>query len=463
MIKNIERTIELLKQLRREEQMQALAQRAEELKALQDQLNREHQAQEGSQKQDAKESQDRAERQESAARETQQLAQDVERLAAESQQQGEQNEMNQTAEQLKEEAEQPQHEAAESAREQQNSQARQKGQRASQGLQSAAQRMRKMSAESHQQRAQVDAAAVRRAAQDLVSIQREADANMRENQSMNQQANRQTDLSEGVGRVSDSLYTLAERSPFISPRLGQALGRAMNQLSQSGKDLASGNRARGEQVGLEAGASLNEAVLELRNSEQSMCKMPGEGEGQQQGTGQRMADIGQKQQQLNQRSRNLAEQLSQQMRLSSGDRAELERLSQEQARLREQLTQIQRDDELRRELLGRVDAAEREMKEVEEALRGGQLGGDLEEKQTRILSRLLDAQRSVNRRDFDPEREARPGEQIERASPPEIPDELMRETDRLRLDLMRSESDRYPAQYRAYIEAYLRSLNGTRR
>ena len=42
-------------------------------------------------------------------------------------------------------------------------------------------------------------------------------------------------------------------------------------------------------------------------------------------------------------------------------------------------------------------------------------------------------------------------------------EQLLRETDRLRLDMLRAESDRYPAQYRTYIEAYLRSLNGIRR
>jgi len=39
----------------------------------------------------------------------------------------------------------------------------------------------------------------------------------------------------------------------------------------------------------------------------------------------------------------------------------------------------------------------------------------------------------------------------------------MRENDRLRLDLLKAEADRYPAQYRAFIEAYLRSLNGSQR
>jgi hypothetical protein len=40
---------------------------------------------------------------------------------------------------------------------------------------------------------------------------------------------------------------------------------------------------------------------------------------------------------------------------------------------------------------------------------------------------------------------------------------MLQENDRLRLDLLKAELDRYPAQYRAFVEAYLRSLNGARR
>ena len=42
MLENLERTLELLKKLRDEEHLQALAQRAAELKSQQDALNREH-------------------------------------------------------------------------------------------------------------------------------------------------------------------------------------------------------------------------------------------------------------------------------------------------------------------------------------------------------------------------------------------------------------------------------------
>jgi len=476
MLQNLQRTLELLKKLREEERLEALAQRAEELKANQDQLNQEHAAAEKkesessreakdgkSAQQKAQEAQQRASEQQKAAQESEQLAQDAKEMAEKLAQQEEKDQLAQTAEELQQEAAEPQKEAASSTQKMQNGQAKRSGQKASQGLQKAAQQLKKMASQRQQESDGADLAAVRRAAQDLVSLQRESEGNLQQSRPNDERANRQTDLSEGVARVADSLGVIAKNTPFLSPKLSESLGKAMNQLSQSGKDLASGNRSRGEQLGREGSTALNEAILELRLSEASMCKQPGQGNGEQPGMGQRMSSLGQQQSQLNQRSKSIAQRLSEQMRLSAGDRDEMQRLGQEQARLREQLEQIQRDDQSRRELLGRLDATRREMQEVEEALRSGTASGDLEEKQTRILSRLLDAQRSVNRRDFDPERESRAGTETVLRSAPEIPADLLRENDRLRSDLLKADADRYPAQYRAFIEAYLKSLNEQRR
>jgi hypothetical protein len=101
------------------------------------------------------------------------------------------------------------------------------------------------------------------------------------------------------------------------------------------------------------------------------------------------------------------------------------------------------------------------MDEVEESIRQGDVGDDLEQKQTQILSRLLDAQRSIHRRDFDPEREARRGEDVAHPSPAALSKDLLRENDRLRQDLLKADADRVPSQYRTLIEAYLRALNGS--
>ena len=269
----------------------------------------------------------------------------------------------------------------------------------------------------------------------------------------------QSDLAEGTARVADSLWALSKRSPFIGRDLAEALGRAIGGLQQSSRQLGQGDRAGGEAAGRTAAGALLEAVLGLRQTEDSMCQSPGQG---QPGGSvpMRMDQLGQDQGALNDRTRRLSQRLSEQARLSAGDRDQLERMAAEQARLRDELRRIEEEDRDRRQLLGQLDRTGEEMKQVEAALRQGRFGDEVEQRQQHILSRLLDAQRSVNRRDFDPQRESRPGEDVRRGSPAALPAELLRESDRLRLDLLKAQADRYPAQYRAFVEAYLRALNG---
>ncbi len=456
LLKNLERTAELLKQMRQEEKLASLAQRTEEMKAIQDQLNRGLESQKPSDQ-----SLERA--QEQAAKETEQIARDAQEQSKQSENPADQAPLDQAAGMLGNEAAPQQHQASQAASKN-RTQAAQSGKKASEALSNAAETLRESLQQRQQEREGVDLAAVRRAGQDLVSLQRESQNNSESSETSPERADHQSDLSEGVARVADSLQALSKRTPFIKPKLSEALGRAMSQLANSAKMLDQGNRPGGQQAGKSASQALNEAVAELRATEGSMCNKPGGMKNGKQSPGQQMNEITGQQGRLNQRSRRLTQQMSQQMQLSAGDQAELRRLSEEQRRIREQLEQVQNDDAAHHELLGRLDDTRRDMKSVEEALRDGSTEGDhIEQQQQHILSRLLDAQRSLNRQDFDPERESRPGDDVARRSPAELPAELLRETDRLRLDLLKAEADRYPAQYRAFIETYLRSLNGSHR
>jgi hypothetical protein len=463
MLENLERTLALLQKLRAEERLDALAKKADELAQRQDALNREHDAPPPS---DAAARAERAaqlaSQQREAAARARELANETRETARE-QASEESAELQQAAEQLEQQAAPQQDEAAEAQSRQQGSRARSAGERASRSLQQAAQRLSQSAQRAREGREGADLAAVRRAAQDLLSVERATQSNLDSPADPRERADQQTDLSEGVARVADSLYTLARRSPFITPRLAEQLGRARQQLAQSGRELARGDRQRGDQAGREGGAALNQAVRELRLAESSMCQQPGQGQPGGQNGSQAMGELGERQSQLNQRSRAMAQRLSQQMRLSAGDQSEMRRMAAEQQRLREELERIQQQDERERHLLGRLEGARRDMQEAEEALRAGTPGAELERVQERILSRLLDAQRSVNRRDFDPTRESRPGAEVPRPSPAALSAERLRESDRLRLGLLKADSDRYPARYRAFVEAYLRALSGTAR
>jgi hypothetical protein len=492
MLQQLERSLELLKQLRQEERMDALARRADELKAKQDELNREHaeQAQDRSsqppgqppsaQPQAAKpdapsdgkapssppDSDPQAsqpslgERQKQAAQESRELAKSARDAAHESEDKNGQQRLQEAANELEQNAAEEQESASERSKQGDSQGAQSSGKQASESLSKAADTMRDSAQQQQEEQDARNLAAVRRASQDLVSLSRAAQDNLEARQAAAQAAEAQTDLSEGVARVADSLAALSQQTPFLSNKVNAALGRAMHGLSQSGKEMAQGGRERGEASGRSASASLNEAVKELRAAESSMCQKPGSKPGGKTSS-QRLGEIGQRQNQLNRQSREMARRLSKQLSMAQGEPAEMRRLADEQRRIREQLEEVRRDEEAKKSLLGRLDEVQKDMQKAEETLRQGEMGDELEQQQVQIMSRLLDAARSIHRRDFDPEREARRGEDVAHPSPAALSDDLFRENDRLRQDLLKADADRVPARYRSLIEAYLRSLNAT--
>ncbi len=488
MLKNLERTLELLKQLREEERMESLGRRAEELKKQQDALNEQHaqneqepsaedrdpkgQAEDKSSKPESSKSppasEQLAKQQKAAAEESERLAEDAAEMAEQSESEAVKQALEEAAEELSEQAAAEQRSAAQQQQSGQRKKAKQSGQKASESLAKAAQQMQQSAQQQQQQQDSESLEAMRRAAQDLVSLERATQQNLQQSGSPESQADRQSDLAEGISRVADSLSALSEKTPFMNPSIQQSLGRAQQQMQQSGQQMAGGQRMAGEQSGKSAARSLSETVNALRKAQEEAeaCANPGQGTPMSQGRGQKMSQIGKEQGELNQQTRELTRRMSQQMRMQAGDEAELRRLASEQQRLREQVEQVQGEEDAEadareKKLLGRLDQAKREMQQAEEMLKQGQMSGELEERQNKILSRLLDATRSVNRRDFDPEREARRGELADRDAPAELAPDLLRTRDRLRGDLLKAEADRYPAHYRALIEAYLRALNAS--
>ena len=480
MLQQIERSMELLKQLREEERLEALARRADDLKSRQDELNQKHgemaedqQKRDGEQKSGSDPKSDPqpksgdpsrdalTQQQQHAAEDTRQLSKDAREASKSTDQEDAKQRLEEAAQELEQHASEQQEEAGRESESGDSKSAQSSGQKASESLSKASSSMRTSAQQQQQEQDARNLAAVRRASQDLVALSQAAQQNSEgRQQAPSETADAQTDLAEGVARVADSLSTLSQQTPFMSNKIATALGRAMQGLQQSGREMAQGGQERGQRSGKSASASLNEAVKELRSTEQSMCKQPGQGTGGKTAT-QRLGEVGKQQAQLNKQSREIARKMSQQMAMTQGDPAEMRRLADEQRRIREQLNEVRRDDEAKKSLLGRLDEAQKQMEEVEESIRQGDIGDDIEQKQTQILSRLLDAQRSIHRRDFDPEREARRGEDIARPSPTALNKDLFRENDRLRQDLLKADADRVPSQYRTLIEAYLRALNGS--
>jgi uncharacterized membrane protein YccC len=148
-------------------------------------------------------------------------------------------------------------------------------------------------------------------------------------------------------------------------------------------------------------------------------------------------------------------------KMSLEQRAKMARLAAKQEALRKSLEQLQREQNQHAQLLGRLDEVEREMEETVKALQQNQVNPQLMERQQRILSRLLDASRSMRERDRNNKRKAMPGENLTgRPSPGPLPGELMEFDRTLRDDILRSVRDgTYPQEYEELIRAYFRALS----
>jgi hypothetical protein len=460
MLEGLERSIELMKKIRQEEQAHEVAQRAEELAERQKDLN---DRAENKPATDAERAEKLASEQKQLEAEAQDLKQQLEELARQLEAKP-QEAMESAAEKMESEV-QPQMNQAEQNHRQspQNKgaqkKAQQSGRQAQQKLEQMAQQLEQSANELSDEENQAAAEAIKRSAQDLVDLSRAGEQALAQPGADGERAERQEDLKEGASRVIEDLIETGKDTPYLSPEATQQLGRAINALEQSRDAFAEGNPGRGKQAGESAGEALDRAVLSLRESA-AACNKPGSKPGGKQGQTARdkMQGLAGQQGEVNGETQRLAERLAQQQRLAAGDQATMERLAAEQRAIRQGLEEALQSAKPEDGLLGRLEPTKDEMKQVEESLRKGELDPATTARQEKILSRMLDAQRSLNRRDFDEQRESRRGLDVPRPAPSDLRAGLLEREQRARYDLLRARAEKYPGEYRALVEAYLRRL-----
>ncbi len=464
MLEGLERSIELMKKIRQEEQAHEVAQRAKELAERQKELNDKA---ENKPPADAPQAEKLAAEQQKLESAADALKQQLEELAKELEAR-EQESMQQSAEKLENEVK-PQMDQAEQNHRQspQNKgaqkKAQQSGRQAQQKLEQMAQQLQESAEGMSNEENEAAAAAIKRSAQDLVDLSRAGEQSLSQAGGDDERAERQEDLKEGASRVVEDLIETGKDTPYLSPEATQQLGKAINALEQSRDAFAQGNPGRGKQAGESAGEALDRAVLSLRESA-AACNKPGSkpGSGKDgKSAREKMQGLAGQQGEMNGQTQRLAERLAQQQRLAAGDQATMERLAAEQRAIRQGLEEAMQSAKPEDNLLGRLEPTKDDMKQVEESLRKGELDPGTMARQEKILSRMLDAQRSLNRRDFDEKRESRTGLTVPRTAPADLRAGLLEREQRARYDLLRARAEKYPGEYRTLVEAYLRRLGAS--
>ena len=458
-IKNLQRTIELLKQIRMEERMEAASERAAEMErrqiALNDSLARAKSAEEA---RDLAENQKQIEKmtaEQKAAMDA--LAKD---LAAMDQQAA--KEAQELSQQL---SPQEMQQAMQEAERSMSAGDRQEAREKTDSLQKKLQQQRKQTDQMREgfrdRKKNQLAKEMENAAQDLLDIASQQEKMLHdEESSVNERAERQKGLEETTKSAANRVNDIAKQTLFLAPDVAQSLGRALqNQESSVGRysqqDLLGGLMGTKEST-----IALNQAATGLLKSKENM-------QGAKSSTGmseamQQMQSLAGQQQGLNEETMGMmpgqgAE--GSEGRLKPGDGDALSRMAAEQEAIRQGMEEaMEKMGKGGGKPLGDMDGVANDMKGVEQDLRAGRLGQETVNKQQRILSRLLDAPRSVEKRDYSRKRMSRPGVDVVRSSPGALSPELLKSRPSLASLLAKGSRDPVTPKYRALVDEYLESL-----
>ena len=109
-------------------------------------------------------------------------------------------------------------------------------------------------------------------------------------------------------------------------------------------------------------------------------------------------------------------------------------------------------------MLGDLNRVAQDMREVQTDLVQGNVNPETLRKQERILSRLLDSQRSTRERDYEKTRRAESGKDVTRPSPAQVDVASQEGRNRLRQDLLRAMEEGYAQDYMELIKKYFEAL-----
>lgn len=266
----------------------------------------------------------------------------------------------------------------------------------------------------------------------------------------------QQDLSQSSEGLKNLIREIGRQSPFIAGELEQLLNSATKHMEAATAQLDTKSNSRGLKHQRDAMVYLNKAATRLMESmdQQKQCDNGGASNRPEPG----MEKLSEQQNELNKKSQQLGLKNQPNFEQTMQNREALKRLAGEQGAIRKSLEQLEREMGGSRQILGRLKDIANEMKKIEEGMADGDVGEEVIEQQLKVYSRMLEASRSLQRRDYSERRQARSAENSTIFLPPELSSELLNEKtnieDRLRQFLGRE----YPSQYREQIKAYFRSL-----
>jgi hypothetical protein len=487
--KSIERSMKILQRLQAEQKTDALRKRAEELAKQQDELSEETKKSNPSDKDKQNEL---SKRQDKIQKELNNIEKDLKNLEKMMQEIGEEEmpmkDLEQAMNDLNpEETNQEMDNSKQNMESGDNKKSSQNQKKASDNMKKFAQQMKKMKENMQQQNAQEAIEKMDKYISDMLELSKKQES-VKNNTSkadynstkIPQYAQEQAENFESLMSVAQSMSELSQKSFAVTPEMANEVSTALKEMRKAVESMADRNTQKAAQSQSGAMGAMNRAASQMQEMSAAMkaqqngsCNNPG-GSGSGSGSNgstpgmsmsQKMQEIAAQQQAINQAMQQMMQgngkgQGGGQMNMEQ--QAEMGRLADKQGSAKKSIEELAKEQ---KELSGgdtkKLDQLEKIAKEMQEIMSDIKQNGvtpDNMRKQERILSRLLDASKSVNDRDYEEQREGKSAQNIYKKSPGEIDFSTQEGRDKIMKDMMKANQRGYSKDYENLIKAYFESL-----
>ena len=438
--KNLERQLNLLKRMQAEQKTDELAKRAEELAKKQDELR---QRTEQSNPNNNAERQRLSDEQQRLKEELDKLAQEskeLEKLMKEIGQEMPNDKMQQAQQDLDpQQTGQQMDNAQQNMEKGDNQSAASQQKQASYNLQRFAQQMKNMKREMRKNSQREAMRQMQKGVNDLLDVSKSQEALREQMKSLDpnssqysQLAQKQQRAQEAMQNIANTMMQLGQRSMSVTPEMAQDLGDALQSMKDAMQSMSQRNNTQAMQSQGEAMSAMNSAAQKMSGALSQMMQGEGAGQGgsgdkpgQGQGKGQpspfqRLQQLADQQQSINDGMQQMGQG---QGKADMERRAQLGRLAAQQGKALKAMQELEEERKKivgDRQPLGDLNQIANDMQEVMSDMQSGSITTETRTRQDRILSRLLDASRSMSERDYEKSRESNSGRDVVRSSPAEL-------------------------------------------
>jgi hypothetical protein len=282
----------------------------------------------------------------------------------------------------------------------------------------------------------------------------------KEKETIDSLAGDQLALSDNVANIAKKLKDLSHKNPAITPELVWNLEKVANGMQRSAKAMEDKLPSVAEPIQRSSLAMINKAIDDMLNSIDKINSQASPMSSMDDFMEQ-LRQLADQQSQLNQGTQDAESQMRKQGTTPSLQDL-LERLAAEQSLIREASERLSEKLDQLKDKMGSLEETAKEMQEVEKTLKDGYVDRETIDRQKRILTRMLEYEKSMKKEDFDKKREAKTGRDLVAERPSTaLPVDATKMRKQLDTMFAPSVQEKLPLQYREQIKMYFKTLSNS--